>query len=117
MIKRKKHKKKNNPFYDSTLKGRHTKASLFKKFTLASLIFSIIFLGFFLFDITSKGIPAFKVAYVQMNVTFDEKSLDDTRFAVSKEYREIVSRAWLRDMPALVKEKPELMNTTTTTWV
>jgi phosphate transport system permease protein len=117
MIKRKKHKKNNNPFYDSTLKGRHTKASLFKKFTLASLIFSIIFLGFFLFDITSKGIPAFKVAYVQMNVTFDEKSLDDTRFVVSKEYREIVSRAWLRDMPALVKEKPELMNTTTAMWV
>ena len=117
MIKRKKQKQNNNPFYDSTLKARHNKASIFKKLTLASLIFSIVFLGFFLFDIIGKGIPAFKIAYVQVNVTIDEKSLDDTRFAVAKEHREIVSRAWLRDIPALVKEKPELMNTTTAMWV
>ena len=117
MIKRKKQKQNNNPFYDSTLKARHNKASIFKNLTLASLIFSIVFLGFFLFDIIGKGIPAFKIAYVQVNVTIDEKSLDDTRFAVAKEHREIVSRAWLRDIPALIKEKPELMNTTTAMWV
>ena len=117
MIKSKKQKQNNNPFYDSTLKARHNKASIFKNLTLASLIFSIVFLGFFLFDIIGKGIPAFKIAYVQVNVTFDEKSLDDTRFAVAKEHREIVSRAWLRDIPALIKEKPELMNTTTAMWV
>ena len=117
MIKRKKRKQNNNPFYDPTLKARHNKASIFKKLTFASLIFSIVFLGFFLFDIIGKGIPAFKIAYVQVNVTFDEKSLDDTRFAVAKEHREIVSRAWLRDIPDLVKEKPELMNTTTSLWV
>ncbi len=117
MIKSKKQKQNNNPFYDSTLKARHNKASIFKNLTLASLIFSIVFLGFFLFDIIGKGIPAFKIAYIQVNVTIDEKSLDDTRFAVSKEHREIVSRAWLRDIPALIKEKPELMNTTTAMWV
>ena len=116
MIKRKK-QKLNNPFYDPRLKARHASANRFKKFTLTSLVFSIVFLGFFLFDIVGKGIPAFKIAYVQMNITINEKSLDDTRFAIDKEYREVVSRAWLRDLPALVKEKPELMNTTTPIWV
>ena len=116
MIKRKK-QKITNPFYDPRLKARHASANRFKKFTLTSLIFSIVFLGFFLFDIIGKGIPAFNIAYVQMNITINEKSLDDTRFAIDKEYREVVSRAWLRDLPTLVKEKPELMNTTTPIWV
>ena len=116
MIKRKK-QKLNNPFYDPRLKARHASANRFKKITLTSLVFSIVFLGFFLFDIVGKGIPAFNIAYVQMNITINEKSLDDTRFAIDKEYREVVSRAWLRDLPTLVKEKPELMNTTTPIWV
>ena len=84
MIKRKK-QKLNNPFYDPRLKARHASANRFKKFTLTSLVFSIVFLGFFLFDIIGKGIPAFNIAYVQMNITINEKSLDDTRFAIDKE--------------------------------
>ena len=112
MIKRKKKNKQENPFYDPTLKARHTSAKRFKKFTLTSLIFSIAFLAFFLFDLVAKGIPAFHVAYVKVDVTFNEKSIDDSRFAVEKELRDIVSRAWLRDIPTLLKEKPEYMNTT-----
>lgn len=117
MIRRKKQKTNHNPFYDANLKGRHASAKRFKKFTLTSLIFSIAFLGFFLFDIIGKGIPAFHVAYIQVDVTYNEKSLDDTRFAVEKKYRDIVSRAWLRDIPLLVKENPNFMNTTLSTWV
>ena len=117
MIRRKKQKINNNPFYDSNLKARHASAKRFKKFTLTSLIFSILFLAFFLFDIVGKGIPAFHVAYIQVDVTFNEKSLNDTRFAVDKKYRDVVSRAWLRDIPLLVKENPNFMNTTLATWV
>ena len=29
-----------------------------------------------------------------------------------KKYRDLVSRAWLRDLPNLVKQHPEYMNTT-----
>ena len=116
MIKRKK-QKITNPFYDPRLKARHASANRFKKFTSTSLILSIVFLGFFLFNIIGKGFPGSNIAYVQMNITINEKSLDDTRFAIDKEYREVVSRAWLRDLPTLVKEKPELMNTTTPIWV
>lgn len=107
----------NNPFYDPTLKGRHASARRFKRFTLTSLIFSVAFLAFFLFDMVGKGFPAFSIAYVKVDVTFSEKSLDDTRFAVDKKYRDIVSRAWLRDVPKLVEENPTFMNTTQTLFV
>lgn len=117
MIKRKKKNKQHNPFYDPTLKSRHASAKRFKKFTLTSLIFSIAFLAFFLFDIVTKGVPAFHVAYIKMDVKFSEKTIDDSRFAVEKKYRDLVSRAWLRDLPNLVKQNPEYMNTTQNLWV
>lgn len=106
-----------NPFYDPTLKNRHKSARRFKKFTLTSLIFSVAFLAFFLFDMIRTGIPAFNITYVKVDVTFNEKSIEDTRFAVDKKYRDIVSRAWLRDIPKLVKENPTFMNTTANLWV
>ena len=71
MITRKKKNTQHNPFYDPSLKARHTSAARFKKFTLTSLIFSIAFLAFFLFDIVGKGIPAFSVAYVKVDITFN----------------------------------------------
>ncbi|MDK2046351.1 phosphate ABC transporter permease PstA [Aliarcobacter butzleri] len=114
---KKKKNKQNNPFYDPTLKSRHTSAARFKKFTLTSLIFSIVFLAFFLFDMITKGVPAFNVAYVKVDVTFSKESLEDTRFAVDKKYRDIVSRAWLRDIPHLLKQNPDYMNTTQNLWV
>jgi phosphate transport system permease protein len=117
MIKNKKKTKQENPFYDPRLKSRHASAKRFKKFTLTSLIFSIAFLAFFLFDIIGKGIPAFSITYVKVDVTYNEKTLEDTRLAVPREYRDIVSRAWLRDIPKLIKENPSLMNTTTSTLV
>ncbi|AXX93925.1 MULTISPECIES: phosphate ABC transporter permease PstA [Arcobacter] len=117
MIKRKNKNKQHNPFYDPTLKKRHTSAARFKKFTLTSLIFSIAFLAFFLFDIVGKGVPAFKVAYIKTDVIFNEKSINDSRFAVKKEYRDIVSRAWLRDLPLLLKNNPQYENTTQNLWV
>ncbi|MFY4820602.1 DUF3333 domain-containing protein, partial [Aliarcobacter butzleri] len=116
MMKKKKNKQ-NNPFYDPTLKSRHTSAARFKKFTLTSLIFSIAFLAFFLFDMITKGVPAFNVAYVKVDVIFSKESLEDTRFAVDKKYRDIVSRAWLRDIPHLLKQNPDYMNTTQNLWV
>ncbi len=117
MIKRKNKNKQHNPFYDPTLKKRHTSAARFKKFTLTSLIFSIAFLAFFLFDIVGKGVPAFKVAYIKTDVIFNEKSINDSRFAVKKEYRDIVSRAWLRDLPLLLKNNPQYENTIQNLWV
>ena len=50
MIKRKKKNKEHNPFYDPTIKKKHVTAKRFKKFTRTSLIFSVSFWAFFLFD-------------------------------------------------------------------
>ncbi|MGB0990761.1 MAG: DUF3333 domain-containing protein, partial [Halarcobacter sp.] len=118
MILRKKNKKQEtNPFYDPSLKKRHASAKRFKKFTLTSLIFSIAFLAFFLIDIIGKGTPAFSIAYLKVDVTYNEKSLHDSRYAVERKYRKIVSRAWLRELPRHVEADPKLMNTTQSIWV
>lgn len=108
---------KKNPFYDASLNGRHRSSKRFKTFTLSSLIFSIAFLAFFLFDIISKGAPAFKQAYVNIEVTYNEKTIKNTRSSIDRKYRKIVSRAWLRGIPRLVEANPELMGKTIKTWI
>jgi len=106
-----------NPFYDPDLKVRHLRAKAFKIFTLSSIIFAICFLFFFLGDMVYKGLPAFKQSYIKIDVSYNAKSLDSTRQAIDKKYRRVVSRAWLRDIPKKVRDNPELMNTTQSTWV
>ncbi|WP_072679646.1 phosphate ABC transporter permease PstA [Arcobacter sp. LA11] len=108
---------KNNPFYDPSLNGRHRSSKRFKTFTLSSLIFSIAFLAFFLFDIISKGTPAFKQAYLKVPVTYNEDTIKNSRTAVDRKYRKVISRAWLRGIPRLVEANPELMGKTVDTWV
>lgn len=112
----KKNKKQDNPFYDSTLSARHAKSKRFKRFTLSSLIFSIAFLAFFLVDIISKGTPAFEQAYVHVEVNYTEAAIKDSRKAVEKKYRRVVSRAWLREIPRQMQENPKLMGTTQVRW-
>ncbi|NOQ65148.1 MAG: DUF3333 domain-containing protein, partial [Methyloprofundus sp.] len=106
-----------NPFYDPSLTKRHFKAKLFKGFTIASIIFSISFLVFFLGDMVYKGLPAFQQSYIQIEVEYNEKTIKSTRKAIDRKYRKVVSRAWLRDIPKRVKAQPKLMNTTQITWV
>lgn len=108
--------KKTNPFYDKSLNKRHKSSSRFKKFTLGSLIFSITFLVFFLGDIIGKGLPAFKSAYIQVEVTYNKETIKNSRLAIEKKYRKLVSRAWIRNIPRLIKENPELMNTKAFIW-
>jgi len=116
MIKRK-NKNKDNPFYDPTLSKRHRSSKRFKRFTLASLLFSIAFLAFFLFDIVGKGTPAFKQAYVNVEVTYSEASKKSYRKAIDRKYNNIVSRAWLRTLPMEMENNPELIGTKTKMWV
>ena len=108
--------KNNNPFYDESLKKRHKSAKRFKMFTFLSLAFSIVFLVFFLSDIIIKGVPAFKQAYINIEVTYNEKTLGNTRLAVEKKYRKLISRAWLRNIPRDVRDNPSLMNTKVFVW-
>ncbi len=109
-------KTKNNPFYDPSLKKRHASAKRFKLFALSSLITAIAFLVFFMVDMIGKGIPALQQTYVQVEVTYNEKSMNSSRKAIDKDLRKIVSRAWLRAIPKQMKENPQLMNTKKLVW-
>jgi len=112
-----KRKKKDNIFYDPSLKKRHTKAKLFKYFTITSLAFSLIFLTIFLSDMVIKGSTAVQQTYVQVEVTYNERSVKSYRKAVERKYLNIVSRAALREIPMQVKNNPALMNTTKLIWI
>jgi phosphate transport system permease protein len=107
----------NNPFYDPTLAVRHRSAQLFKLFTRVSILFTLAFLLFFLFDMLRTAAPAVSQAYIQVDVSYSERSMRITSRAVSKDYRSLLSRAWLRTIPNQVKEDPALLGTSQLVWV
>jgi len=114
--KKSKKNKTDNPFYDPSLRKRHTAAKRFKFFAAASLITAIAFLFVFLTDMVSKGLPALKQTYVQIEVTYNEKTIKSSRQAIEKKLRKVISRAWIREIPKHVKNNPKLMNTTQLLW-
>ncbi|MGB3751668.1 MAG: phosphate ABC transporter permease PstA [Arcobacteraceae bacterium] len=109
-------KKEKNIFYDPNLSKRHAKAKIFKGFAISALVMSLLFLFIFLTDMVNKGMGAFKQTYIQVEVTYNDKTLKDTRQLIERKYRTLISRAWLRDIPKLVEENPEIMNTTQVVW-
>lgn len=106
-----------NYFYIPQIKRRNQKAALFKFATMAAIAFSISFLVFFLVDIVRAGYPAFTQAYIKMDIAINEEVVENPYGAVNGKELKIVSRAWLRDLPNLVKANPTWMNTTQTLWV
>jgi len=109
-------KTKNNPFYDPSLKKRHANARRFKLLALSSLIIAISFLVFFMVDMIGKGLPALQQTYIQVEVSYNEKTMKSSRKAIDRKLRKVVSRAWLRAIPMQMKENPQLMNTTKLVW-
>lgn len=110
-------KKKKNAFYDPSLAKRHRKAKIFKGFALSALVLSLFFLTIFLTDMVTKGASAFKQTYIQLEVTYSEKTVKSTRSAVDRKYRSLVSRAWFREIPKHVEANPELLGTTQKVWI
>lgn len=113
----KKPNKHNNPFYDPTLKNRHLLHKIFKSLSLSALIFSLLFLVIFFTDIITKGVPSFKQAYIQLPMTYNQETVNDSIYAVDEKYETLVSRAWFRDMPKYAKSNPKVMNKTVNEWV
>ncbi len=109
--------KKENIFVDPQLRRRHLKSKLFKFSALSSLVLASMFLVWFLLDMSSRAAPAFTNNWIQIEVTYSETTLDNPRKAIDKKYRKIASKAWLRDIGFYIKDHPELLNTTTLTWV
>jgi len=109
--------KKNNPFYDPSLKKRHASAKRFKYFALSSIIIAISFLLFFLSDMLIKGLPALQQTYVQVEVTYNKKSMKSARQSIDRKLRRVVSRAAIREIPRQMQNDPQLMNTTKFKWI
>jgi len=109
--------KKDNIFYDPSLKKRHAKANMFKYFAISSLVVSLLFLTLFLTDMVIKGSTAVQQTYVQVEVSYNEKSAKSYRKAVDRKYLNLVSRAALREIPMQIQNDPSLMNTTKLIWM
>jgi phosphate transport system permease protein len=112
-----KHALSENPFHDPSLKRRHRSAFYFKSFTKGSVLFTLAFLLFFLVDIIHTAAPAVRQTYINVEVTYSESTRKFSRKAVDKQYKKIVSRAWLRTIPAQMEADPSLLGTTQTRWV
>lgn len=104
-------------FYDKQLKKRHAKGKALKWAAVSSIFISVTFLVIFLGDMIIKGIPAFQTTYVKVEVTINKETMDNSRKAVEKKYRRVVSRAWLRGLPRMVENNPSMMNTKAFRWV
>jgi phosphate transport system permease protein len=106
-----------NPFNDPGLAKRHRQAKRFKCTTQLCVTATMGFLLFFLFDLTRTALPALWQTYIEVEVTYNKASTRFTSMAVDKEFRPLISRAWLRDIPKKVEADPSLMDSTQTQWV
>jgi len=114
----KKNKTNKDYFYIPQLAKRKRSEKRFKFVALSALVFSIAFLVFFLTDMTIKGYSAFSQTYVKVPITVNEKTVKMPHKAIDrKTYKHIVSKAWLRNLPRLVEQNPEWMDTKQERWV
>ncbi|WP_041959346.1 phosphate ABC transporter permease PstA [Sulfurospirillum arsenophilum] len=108
--------KNDNYFYIPQIKRRNQKAAIFKYLTILAIVFSISFLLFFLVDIVRAGYPAFMQTQIKIEVQVTEDILENPYGAVNGKQLKIISRAWLRDLPALINANPSWMNTKQEFW-
>ena len=73
--------------------------------------------GYLFTDIISKGLPSFKQTYVELPVTYNKDTIEDSSYAIDEKHYELVSRAWYRDMPKYVEANPQVMNKVISEWV
>lgn len=109
--------KTKNPFFDPTLKRRHFNDKVFKFTAFFGILLSVVFLVIFFTDIVTKGLPSFKQAYVNLPVTYNKDTINDSSYAIDEQHYELVSRAWYRDMPKFATSHPEVINKTLNEWV
>lgn len=100
-----------------SLRWRHFKSSAFLWLCRGAVTVTIGFLIFFLFDIARTAAPAFWQTYVKVEVNYTEKAAQSGRHAIDRSYRKIVSRTWLRTIPLMLEDNPELVNTKQEIWV
>ncbi|WP_373054656.1 phosphate ABC transporter permease PstA [Thioalkalivibrio sp.] len=99
------------------LEKRHRKTARMKWLSMAALIAAGAFLLFFLGDMLVKGMPAFQQGYIEMEVDYSERAAELPLAAVEADYRELVSRGYLRLIPRRMADDESLVGTKQTEWV
>ncbi len=98
-------------------KKRERADTRFRWYGLAALGMALAFLVFFFIDIIGQALPAFHQTEVRVDVHYSEAVKSNYNTAIDRSLRRIVSRAWLRSLPALLDEHPELIGKTREEWV
>ncbi|MGM0554173.1 MAG: phosphate ABC transporter permease PstA [Pseudomonadota bacterium] len=99
------------------LEKRHRKTARMRWLSMAALIAAGAFLLFFLGDMLVKGMPAFQQGYIEIEVDYSERAAELPLAAVEADYRELVSRGYLRVIPRRMADDESLLDTRRTEWV
>ncbi|TLS65686.1 phosphate ABC transporter permease PstA [Mariprofundus erugo] len=89
----------------------------FRWYGLIALGLALSFLVFFFVDIIGQALPAFKQTEVLVSVNYTEEAKSNYNRAVEHKLTHIVSRAWLRTIPAYLEAHPEAVGTSHDEWV
>lgn len=107
----------NNPFHIEQIAKRNRAGKRFEYIAASALSVAIVFLIVFLYDMIGTGMGALQQTYVKVPVKITAETAEYSHLAVDrKKYGKIVSRAWLRDLPNLLKQHPDWMNTHEERW-
>ena len=99
------------------LRKRYRAERRFKAICMAALGIAVAFLIVFFADIITTGLSAFKQTEIRVELTINEQTLEIPPLAVNEAARPFVSRGVFRGLPRQVRDNPDLMGTTQTTWV
>jgi len=98
-------------------KRRERADTRFRLYGLSALGLAMAFLVFFFIDIIGQAIPAFHVVEVKVTVHYDEAVKTNYNKAVDHKLRRIVSRGWLRKLPAYLNAHPNMVGTSAELWI
>jgi len=98
-------------------KKRERADARFRLYGMGALGLAMAFLVFFFIDIIAQAIPAFHVTQVKVVVHYNEAVKTNYNKAIDHKLRRIVSRGWLRTLPAKLKAHPEMVGTSAELWI
>ena len=98
-------------------KQRERADTRFRLYGLTALGLAMAFLVFFFIDIIGQAIPAFHVTEVKVTVHYSDAVKSNYNKAIDHKLRRIVSRGWLRALPAQLKAHPDMIGTSAELWV
>jgi len=108
---------KKSTFYDANLQKRRIKSSLFRYLVLASVSIVILFLIFFIVDLSIKAFPALKQTKILVPVSFSQKTIKNPRSSIDRKMRRLISRKAIRSISAIVKNNPSFIDTKKDIWL